>query len=340
MAIENLTTFTEVDVGANRISVTATRVTVTDLDQDEDVHLYKDKGASYYAANFEIDFTAAKTSTGDGNIGGCVALSDSIGSYHDIDLAGGNVQMADVYKVTGTSYIRIIELDAGTEYILDEYAITIGTAYYCTLKRDESVGTYGTLYLHVYSDAARTTLLQTLSGALHAKRDLRYLYAMMGVNSSNTGGALDYYVEAVEEVAVTSTPKVSTQPCTDIIGTTATGHGSITDLGSSSVTEHGHCWLLDDGVPTEPTTANSKTTNGAGSLGDFTSSVTGLTEGLLYRIRAYATNGQGTSYGGTVTFRAGRPSTQLTPREIAVGDTTFLYVSESGQRYYVQGVAY
>ena len=52
-----------------------------------------------------------------------------------------------------------------------------------------------------------------------------------------------------------------------------------------------------------PTTADSKTTDGAVSAtGAFTSDITGLTPGTLYHVRAYATNTAGTAYGDDVTF--------------------------------------
>jgi photosystem II stability/assembly factor-like uncharacterized protein len=52
------------------------------------------------------------------------------------------------------------------------------------------------------------------------------------------------------------------------------------------------CWNTTG----SPTISDSKTTDGTGT-GAFTSSVTGLTKGVTYYYRAYATNAYGTSYG-------------------------------------------
>lgn len=52
---------------------------------------------------------------------------------------------------------------------------------------------------------------------------------------------------------------------------------------------------------TNPTIANNKTSDGTG-IGSFTSSLTGLTAGTTYYVRAYATNSAGTGYGNQVTF--------------------------------------
>ena len=127
---------------------------------------------------------------------------------------------------------------------------------------------------------------------------------------------------------------VFTQPCTAISTTIATGNGILSSIGSSAVTQHGHCWS----TAVDPTTADSKTTNGAGTLGAFTSAITGLLEGLTYYVRTYATNTETTVYGNGVYFIAGLSYSQMLPGNIGVKTTTFRYVGEDGIGYYVQGV--
>lgn len=96
-------------------------------------------------------------------------------------------------------------------------------------------------------------------------------------------------------------PVVTTQTCTDVVGSTATGRGTLVST-DASVTEHGHCW----DTATNPTTAlSTKTTLGAIGVGaTFKSSITGLTPGTGYYVRAYATSSIGTSYGINVYFVA------------------------------------
>ena len=104
-----------------------------------------------------------------------------------------------------------------------------------------------------------------------------------------------------EDVTFTTllAPTVTTQAVTAITTTTATGNGNITVLGVPNPTQHGVVWS----IALNPTTADSKTTDGAVSAtGAFTSSITGLTPGTLYHVRAYATNAAGTAYGEDVTF--------------------------------------
>ena len=115
------------------------------------------------------------------------------------------------------------------------------------------------------------------------------------------------------------TPTVTTQAVTDVTTTTATGNGNITVLGSSNPTEHGVVWA----TTANPTTANDKTTDGeVSAIGAFTSTITGLTPGTLYHVRAYATNAGGTSYGEDVTFTTHFTPTVTTQAVTAITTTT------------------
>ena len=73
--------------------------------------------------------------------------------------------------------------------------------------------------------------------------------------------------------------------------------GEVISQSGGTVTARGVCW----NTSADPTTANSKTVDGAG-LGIFTSSLTGLKGNTTYYVRAYATNEEGTAYGDNVSF--------------------------------------
>lgn len=96
----------------------------------------------------------------------------------------------------------------------------------------------------------------------------------------------------VYEIAGSGQPVVSTSPVINITETTAVSGGVITSDGGEAVTARGVCW---DTSPF-PQVTDSKTTDGTGT-GTFTSTVTGLTNGQTYYLRAYATNSIGTAYG-------------------------------------------
>jgi len=79
--------------------------------------------------------------------------------------------------------------------------------------------------------------------------------------------------------------------------TTATCGGNVTDSGSAYITARGVCWNTGG----SPTISDSKTTDESG-VGTFTSSLTSLSPGTLYYVRAYATNSIGTGYGNQQSF--------------------------------------
>ena len=114
-------------------------------------------------------------------------------------------------------------------------------------------------------------------------------------NARNAGG--DGLGDTFEFWTGSSTPYVTTKEVTDIEVTTASGGGNVISDGGATVTVRGICWNTTG----NPTTSNSYTTDGSGT-GDYNSSITGLSAGNLYYVRAYATNANGTGYGNEVTF--------------------------------------
>lgn len=111
------------------------------------------------------------------------------------------------------------------------------------------------------------------------------------VQGTSYGAETSFTTQTTPTVSVTATP-------TSITTTTAIGGGTISSTGGATITTSGLVW----GASTNPEiTLSTKTTNGATS-GTFTSSITGLTQGTTYYVRAYATNYLGTSYGPNITF--------------------------------------
>lgn len=92
-------------------------------------------------------------------------------------------------------------------------------------------------------------------------------------------------------------PSVTTNAISSIINISAIGGGNVTDDAGALVSARGICWSTTN----NPTLTNSYTTNGSG-IGTFVSSLTNLTPGTTYYVRAYATNSNGTAYGNEVNF--------------------------------------
>ena len=98
--------------------------------------------------------------------------------------------------------------------------------------------------------------------------------------------------------ALITLPVVTTTVITNNDTPTATGGGNVTSTGGGTVTARGICWSTS----ADPTIALSTKTSDGSGLGVFVSTLTGLTNGVFYYVRAYATNSVGTAYGNNVTF--------------------------------------
>lgn len=145
--------------------------------------------------------------------------------------------------------------------------------------------------------------LQTGSPAIGSGINVGLTTDFDGINYSSPPAIGAYEFPAAD----LDPPIVTTSEITDVEETTATGGGNVISDGGASVTARGVCWSTNH----NPTTADSKTTNGTGT-GVFVSSLAGLTGGLTYYVRAYATNSEGTSYGIERSFIAATSGAETT----------------------------
>jgi uncharacterized protein (TIGR02145 family) len=114
--------------------------------------------------------------------------------------------------------------------------------------------------------------------------------------ATNSVGTAYYSQVAFKTLALA--PVLITADFSTITATSFISGGNITNDGGSSVTTRGVCWSINQ----NPTISDSKTSDGSGT-GSFTSSVTGLSAGTTYYVRAYATNTIGTSYGNQISTK-------------------------------------
>lgn len=114
-------------------------------------------------------------------------------------------------------------------------------------------------------------------------------------------------------------PVVSTASISGVTNNSALCGGDVTNDGGTPVTAKGICWSTGH----NPTiTLASKTVDGTGT-GAFNSTLTGLSTGTTYYVRAYASNTLGTAYGNEVGFVATtQPTLAILTTLAAVGITT------------------
>ncbi len=93
-------------------------------------------------------------------------------------------------------------------------------------------------------------------------------------------------------------PQVNTNEITNVNTTSVTASGEVLSQGSTTVTEKGVIWSTG----TEITISLSTKTNEGGGVGAFTSTLTELTPGTVYYLKAYAKSEAGVAYGETVSF--------------------------------------
>ena len=122
--------------------------------------------------------------------------------------------------------------------------------------------------------------------------------------------------------AIIVVPTVTTQACTAVTDISATGNGNITVIGGAYATTRGFCYM--EGTEGDPTTANSTVYDeGSFDVGAYTKSITGLTAETGYRVRAYAINPAGTSYGITVQLTTDITGTWISPTGYVDGDSVW-----------------
>lgn len=179
-----ITDYTETDA-YNKITVGTRTVTVGNILGSHSGYVYEDFTASYFDADVRAYFTFKVTASTTGS------------TQRDIFALG-----TDVAATLASPYMNIMVGHASSPNLLylypptlsgagfsgSNYALTANTNYYVTVFRDDSVGTYGTWYVTLYADNARTNVLATFEKAATADENYQYLYAFHAKNTSGSAG--------------------------------------------------------------------------------------------------------------------------------------------------------
>lgn len=200
MAYIDFTTFTEVDPGT-KIAVTSTKIDVTTMLDSDDARVYKDMGAGHFSGDYEHLITVYCNSS---TVTGLANLVWAVSNTTTGEIAGSGVgndaNWLRMYEETAsTASLFFQENDGGSTYTDTNTSLSLNTPYYLKVKRDEAVGTYGTLYCYIYSDSGRTTLVDTLTVTIHtSKKDYQYIYGYAGWGSEEGSYSWTGYTENLD----------------------------------------------------------------------------------------------------------------------------------------------
>jgi uncharacterized protein (TIGR02145 family) len=276
-----------------------------------------------------INITATSASGG-GNItsdGGALVIDRGICWGVNTDPTTSDFKTTDGNGI-GQFTSNLTGLNAGSIYYVRAYAVnSIGTAY----GADLSFTTLGQVPTAITLPACCiSTSGATLNGAVNANyisTIITFEYGLtdsygqtiiaiqspvtgniitnVSVNISGLTPGTNYHfrIKSVNSLGTTTgndltfataptIPTLITTSVSNITTNFATTGGNITSDGGSAVTVRGVCWA----ITTNPTTSNSKTSDGTGT-GSFISNISELEAGTIYYLRAYATNSVGTAYG-------------------------------------------
>lgn len=184
---EDFTTFSETDPNSH-LSVAANKVTFTNLARDETAYVVYDYGDGYFDGDFvqEISFKVDSESIGSGGMSILVPWKMT----KDSPIDGRPGLKIQVFVWASDFQISLYEIyGEAPNYAEDYYNGSLTDKhkqFWLTIKRDESVGTYGRITVDIYDDAARLSLVDTLQIDLHEKIDFRYVSTPGDYNDGQT----------------------------------------------------------------------------------------------------------------------------------------------------------
>ena len=138
------------------------------------------------------------------------------------------------------------------------------------------------------------------------------------VNTGSTSSWAGLSVRCVHGLGL-NLSTVTTNTVGDVTTTSAICSGNVTYDGNSTVIARGICWDTEQ----NPTIDDSHVSDGSGT-GTFSCVLTGLEPSTTYYVRAYSTNGAGTSYGEQKAF-----TTLCDPLEISISGNTIIGYGEN-----------
>ncbi len=132
--------------------------------------------------------------------------------------------------------------------------------------------------------------IATLDELLPATTYYARAYAINGMGTA--------YSNEVSFTTLIGLVRLSTGEVTNITKTTADISGNVSHNGGVDITERGFVYAMNE----DPTVDDTKISDAENTTGDMTATISGLSSGKRYYVRAFATNSEGTAYGDNVQF--------------------------------------
>lgn len=265
---------------------------------------------SWQQENLSISGYVVNRSENDGTMAEVARIDKATTTWTDIKVAGGTKYNYQLYAYAGANLSNPLQTTITTPAL----SATVTTVSAAASITPTSVVLGG----NVTADGGAPVTERGVCYGTSSNPTVANSKVVMGNGTGIFSGTISglaanttYYAKAYAtnsygtsygtEVSFTTTqlviPTVITSSAVSISTTGAVLGGNVTSDGNSPVIENGICY----GLTENPTTSNTKVVIATG-MGAFSKAITGLTEGTIYYVRAYAINSIGTAYGTQISF--------------------------------------
>lgn len=272
MAVQDYTTYTEVDPSSD-FTVTTDRIDVDSCLSRSTLqaYIYKDFGEAYFKGDEDFKCNLTITNAHGGTTAQQYSLMYIAGFTNNVDTIyderSNNKLAVNAYQnEVGSWSILAREYNSGVQGGNDQATgLTNGATYYLTVFKDADVGSYGTVYVYIYSDANRTTLVDTLTATLSERHDFRYFYVASTFNDNGWATQNWYGVISNHDIILPEEERPATTT-TKIIRSKKYTHkpprGVVLNKTHSLSRGLIGCWLFNEGSGTQLTDYSGSNNHG------------------------------------------------------------------------------